>query len=115
MYLKGQGVPQDSVIAHMWLNLAAAGGEKCGGSSGYCRQIHDAPTGRRSAEAGPRVEANHGILGEVATGRPYGARRRVLGAGAADTPGRPGSPRPLRIGGKIVERKVAVTVAATQP
>ncbi len=25
MYAKGQGVPQDFVQAHMWLNLAAAG------------------------------------------------------------------------------------------
>jgi TPR repeat protein len=26
MYAKGQGVPQDHVSAHMWFNLAAAGG-----------------------------------------------------------------------------------------
>jgi TPR repeat protein len=26
MYYSGQGVPQDYVIAHMWLSLAAAGG-----------------------------------------------------------------------------------------
>jgi TPR repeat protein len=28
MYLMGENVPQDYVIAHMWFNLAAAGGEK---------------------------------------------------------------------------------------
>ena len=28
MYVKGQGVPQDYVIAHMWFNLAAARGKK---------------------------------------------------------------------------------------
>jgi TPR repeat protein len=27
MYVSGQGVPQDYVIAHMWLNLAAASGD----------------------------------------------------------------------------------------
>jgi TPR repeat protein len=26
MYMNGQGVPQDLVQAHMWFNLAAAGG-----------------------------------------------------------------------------------------
>ena len=28
MYAKGQGVPQDYVQAHMWLNLAAASGRQ---------------------------------------------------------------------------------------
>ena len=28
MYVLGQGAPQDYVTAHMWLNLAAAGGHK---------------------------------------------------------------------------------------
>ena len=28
MYIKGQGVPQDYVLAHMWMNLAAAKGVK---------------------------------------------------------------------------------------
>jgi uncharacterized protein len=28
MYAKGEGVPQDYVVAHMWLNLAAAEGDK---------------------------------------------------------------------------------------
>ena len=28
MYRKGQGVPQDYVQAHMWLNLAASSGDK---------------------------------------------------------------------------------------
>lgn len=27
LYFNGEGVPQDYVIAHMWLNLGAAGGE----------------------------------------------------------------------------------------
>jgi hypothetical protein len=30
MYVIGHGVPQDNVIAHMWFNLAAAGGSKNG-------------------------------------------------------------------------------------
>ncbi len=28
MYAKGQGVPQDYVLAHMWFNLAGAQGDK---------------------------------------------------------------------------------------
>jgi TPR repeat protein len=28
MYNNGEGVPQDSVLAHMWLNLAAAQGQE---------------------------------------------------------------------------------------
>jgi hypothetical protein len=28
MYANGQGVPQDNVYAHMWLNLAAADGKE---------------------------------------------------------------------------------------
>jgi uncharacterized protein len=28
MYANGRGVPQDYIIAHMWLNLAAASGDK---------------------------------------------------------------------------------------
>ena len=31
MYEKGQGVPQDYVLAHMWLNLAAAQGIEIAG------------------------------------------------------------------------------------
>ena len=28
MYAKGEGIPEDYVLAHMWLNLAGAGGYK---------------------------------------------------------------------------------------
>ena len=28
MYFKGQGVPQDYVLAHMWFNLSGSGGDK---------------------------------------------------------------------------------------
>ena len=30
LYRDGNGVPQDDVLAHMWFNLAAAGGEELG-------------------------------------------------------------------------------------
>jgi len=30
MYANGRGVPQDYVQAHMWLNLASAGGNEIG-------------------------------------------------------------------------------------
>ena len=31
MYIGGEGVPQDYVLAHMWLNLAGAGGRERAG------------------------------------------------------------------------------------
>jgi TPR repeat protein len=35
MYIKGQGVPQNYVRAHMWLNLAAARGKE------YAKRVRD--------------------------------------------------------------------------
>ncbi len=49
MYFLGRGVPQDYVQAHMWLNLAAANGDK--DATNFRDRITEQMTAAQIAEA----------------------------------------------------------------
>jgi len=60
LYMLGQGVPKDYVLAYMWLNLAAAQSNKVyEKTSRLSRACPDAGADSRGSEARTRVEADH--------------------------------------------------------
>ena len=82
-FARGLGVPQDYVLAHMWLNLAAGRGERRGGErAGYTGREHDSAA--HSIGAGARPGMAIGTRGRRAESRRGSARRRTdCGGGPA--------------------------------
>ena len=70
MYAKGLGVPQDHVLAHKWLNLAAAQKPSLSyGKERPTRKEHDPRSNRRGTKLA-RVEASPERSGDRNAARP---------------------------------------------